>query len=42
LNGGDFKQGIKSENLLTDAELEECFDTKGYLSNISRVFERFQ
>ena len=26
----------------SDAELEECFDTKGYLSNISIVFERFQ
>lgn len=41
LNGGDFKQGVKEENILTESELEDCFDTKDYLKNIEKVFNRF-
>ena len=41
LSGGDFKLGIKTENLLTDNELNECFDEKCYLKNINIIFERF-
>ena len=41
LNGGDFKQGIIDENILTVNELEECFDVKDYLKNIDEVFKRF-
>ncbi len=42
LQGGDFKKGLISENILSDAELEECFDTKSYLKNIDKVFARFE
>ena len=42
LNGGDFRKGLESENLLTNAELDECFDTKAYLENIDKVFARFE
>ena len=41
LNGGDFKQGMKSEGILTESELDECFDTSDYLKNIDKVFKRF-
>lgn len=41
LSGGDFKTGIKTENILTDDELNECFDEKCYLKNIDTIFERF-
>lgn len=41
LNGGDFKQGMRSEGVLAEAELEECFDVRDYLKNIDKVFERF-
>ena len=41
LSGGDFKTGIKTENLLTDDELNECFDERCYLKNIDTIFERF-
>ncbi len=41
LNGGDFKTGMRSEGILTDVELEECFDTRDYLKNIDTVFSRF-
>ena len=42
LNGGDFKQGMESENILSEEELEECFDTKDYLKNIDNIFKRFE
>ncbi len=42
LNGGDFRKGLESENLLTNAELDECFDIKAYLKNIDKVFARFE
>ena len=42
LNGGDFRKGLESENLLTNAELDECFDIKAYLKNIDKVFSRFE
>lgn len=41
LNGGDFKAGLESENLLSKIELEECFDESAYLKNIDIVFSRF-
>ena len=41
LNGGDFKQGMISENILTNDEIDSCFDINDYLKNIDRVFERF-
>lgn len=41
LNGGDFKQGMRSEGILAEAELEECFDVRDYLKNIDEVFKRF-
>ena len=42
LNGGDFKQGMDSESILSEEELEECFDTKDYLKNIDNIFKRFE
>lgn len=41
LNGGDFKQGMRSEGILAEAELEECFDVRDYVKNIDEVFKRF-
>ncbi len=41
LSGGNFKDGLRSENILSDAELEECFDVKDYLKNIDKIFQRF-
>lgn len=41
LNGGDFKTGILSENLLSETEIEECFNTSDYLKNIDTIFKRF-
>lgn len=44
LNGGNFKQSLKNDKevSLSDEEIEECFNQKDYLSNISEVFERFK
>ncbi len=41
LNGGDFKQGVLSENILSEEELEEDFDKSDYLKNIDNIFTRF-
>ncbi len=41
LNGGDFRKGLESENILTQSELDECFNVEVYLNNIDKVFERF-
>ena len=41
LNGGNFKESLRSENILSDAELEDCFDVNDYLKNIDKIFERF-
>lgn len=41
LNGGDFKQGLESENILSDEELNECFNQQDYLKNIDKIFEKF-
>lgn len=41
LNGGNFKQGILSENILTKDELDESFDITDYLKNIDNIFARF-
>ena len=41
LDGGHFKEGILSENILTEFELNECFDTESYIKNIDKIFNRF-
>ena len=41
LNGGNFKQGLISEQILNNEEIDECFNTKDYLHNIEKIFERF-
>lgn len=41
LNGGDFRKGLESENILTDEELNSCFDQQDYLKNIDKIFEKF-
>ena len=41
LSGGDFRKGLESENVLTEAELAECFDRNSYLNNIENIFAKF-
>lgn len=41
LNGGNFKLGLESENILAQEELEECFSADYYLKNIDEIFSRF-
>ena len=41
LNGGDFRQGLESEKILSDEELNECFNQQDYLKNIDKIFEKF-
>ena len=41
LNGGNFRIGIESENILTLEELELCFNQEDYLNNINKIYERF-
>ena len=41
LNGGNFKSGIKNENIFSESELEECFDVSDYVKNIDRIFDKF-
>lgn len=41
LNGGSFRQGLESEKILTQEELDECFDIQGYLKNIDNIYKRF-
>ena len=45
LNGGDFKCGLindeKITSMLTEDELESCFEVSEYLKNIDTVFKRF-
>ena len=46
LNGGHFKDALYQDtrvtNLLTQEEIESCFDVADYLENIEKVFERFE
>ena len=46
LNGGHFKDALCQDsrvtNLLTQEEIESCFDVADYLKNIEKVFERFE
>ena len=42
LNGGNFRQGLESENILTVEELDSCFSVNEYLKNIDKVFKRFK
>jgi len=41
LNNGNFKDGIISENIFEENELEACFDEQDYLKNINEIFSRF-
>lgn len=41
LAGGNFKEGVLSECILSENEIEKCFDLNEYLRNIPKVFERF-
>lgn len=41
LNGGDFRQGIELENLLSEEELNACFNKEDYLKNMENVYSRF-
>lgn len=41
LNGGDFKKGLESEKLLSEEELNECFNQQDYLKNIDNIFNKF-
>lgn len=44
LNGGNFKEELKADKeiTLTTEELEQCFDTSAYLTNIPKIFKRFE
>lgn len=44
LNGGNFKEELKADKdvALTENELEECFSTSAYLTNIPKIFKRFE
>ena len=46
LNCGHFKDALYQDtrvtNLLTQEEIESCFDVADYLKNIEKVFERFE
>ncbi len=46
LNGGHFKDALYKDtrvtNLLTQEEIENCFDVADYLKNVEKVFERFE
>ena len=46
LNGGHFKDALYQDtrvtNLLTQEEIENCFDVADYLKNIEKVFDRFE
>lgn len=41
LNGGNFKQALINNSILSEDEINECFDTKEYLKNIDKIYERF-
>ena len=44
-NHGNFKQNLLKDtditNLLTNEEIEKCFDSEYYLRNVSKIYERF-
>ena len=41
LDGGNFKEGLLQESILSEEELQECFNTKDYLKNIDIIYNRF-
>lgn len=41
LQGGDFKKGLESENILGEEDFIECFNTEDYLKNIKNIYARF-
>ena len=42
-NSGNFKENLRNDNqvILTDGELDECFDYNSYLKNIAKIYQRF-
>ena len=40
-NNGNFYENISKLNILTESELEECFDKQDYLRNIDTIYSRF-
>lgn len=41
LNGDNFRNGILDEQILTNEELQSCFNKDEYLKNIDKIFDRF-
>lgn len=41
LEGGNFKESLLNDKVLTFEEAESCFDAEEYLKNIDKVFARF-
>lgn len=41
LNGGNFREGLESENILSEEELSDCFDETSFLQNIDAIFRKF-
>ena len=41
LNGGNFRAGLETTELLTEEEISECFDINDYLKNIDNIYLRF-
>ena len=41
LNGGNFRAGLETTELLTEEEIAECFDINDYLKNIDNIYLRF-
>ena len=41
LNDGNFKESLETENLFTNEEFNQFFDTNEYLKNMDMIFDRF-
>ena len=41
LNGGNFREGLVSEDVLSTEELDSCFNTTDYLNNIEKIYTKF-
>jgi len=39
--GGNFKEKLRSDNVLSNEEIEECFSEEKYLKNVDLIFTRF-
>lgn len=44
-NNGNFRAGLESDsevtNLLSNNDIEECFDRESYLKNVDKIYEKF-